>query len=316
MLFKFFIYGFVLIVIGLYTATFILAKRVESDFPPIGDFKSINGVNFHYVDTGPAGADASPAVVFIHGASGNLRDQMTVYKRQLEGKARAIFIDRPGQGYSEGFAGSNDPKQQASSIAKLLDVLEIEQAVIVGHSFGGVVAGAFGVLYPEKTAGLIFLAPVTHPWDTGVDWHYDLGNTPVLGWLFSNLVVVPVGHLIYPNAVKGVFVPNPMPEDYKETSGTRLILRPAAFHENAKDVARVIHHVKEFQHRYKEIKAPTYIFHGDQDDIVSLEIHSKNGLSNDIKGSKLVVLNGVGHKPDYLAQDQITKAILQILSDT
>jgi len=315
MLFKLFIAFVVLTIVGLYLTTFILTKHVEAEFPPIGGFKSINGVNFHYVDTGAQVGVSETAVVFIHGASGNLRDQMAVYKPQLEGKARAIFVDRPGQGYSEPFAGSNDPKAQASSIAGLLDTLGIEKAVIVGHSFGGVVAGAFGVLYPEKTAGLIFLAPVSHSWETGVDWHYDLGNTPVLGWLFSNLVVVPAGQFIYPNAVKGVFVPDPMPVNYKETSGTRLILRPSAFHENAKDVARVIHHVREFQHRYKEITVPTHIFHGDKDDIVSLEIHSINGLSKDIKGSKLHILEGVGHKPDYIAQDEITAVILKILSD-
>lgn len=316
MVFKFIMIFLALVVAGLYLATLVLSKRVEAEFPPIGDLRQINGADLHYVDTGAFEDKNQPVVIFIHGASGNLRDQMTVYKPQLAGKARAIFIDRPGQGYSEPFKGSNDPKAQAGSVAKLLDELQIDKAVIVGHSFGGVVAGAFGVLYPEKTAGLVFIAPVTHPWDTGVDWHYDIGNTPVLGWLFSNFVVVPAGHLIYPDAVHRVFSPDPMPHDYKETSGTRLILRPSAFHENAKDVARVIHHVREFQHRYQEISAPTYIFHGDKDDIVSVDIHSINGLSKDIKGSKLKILEGVGHKPDYIAQDEITEAIMKILSDS
>jgi len=268
------------------------------------------------VDTSSVGDEATPAVVFIHGAGGNLRDQMAVYRDQLSGKARAIFIDRPGQGYSEAFSGSNDVKQQASSIAKLLDTLNVDKAIIVGHSFGVVVAGAFGVLHPEKTAGLIFLAPVAYPWPGGVDWHYDVGNTPVLGWLFSNLIAVPAGNVIYPGAIKRLFAPNALPQDYEETSGTRLLLRPSMFLENAKDVAQVIHHVRAFNHRYKEIKAPTYIFHGDKDDVVSLEIHSINGLSKDIEDSKLTILEGVGHKPDYLARDQITKAILEILSDS
>ena len=50
----------------------------------------------------------------------------------------------------------------------------------------------------------------------------------------------------------------------------------------------------------------------DKDDIVYLEIHSINGLSKDIKGSKLFALEGVGHKPDYVASDQIIKSIIEI----
>ena len=309
---KFITIFLVLIVIGLSISTMLIVRDIEREFPPIGEFKTINGVKLHYVDTGAVDDRTKPAIVFLHGASGNLQDPLPIYKPRLEKDFRVIFLDRPGQGYSESFSGSNNPKMQADSVSKLLNELRIEQAIIVGHSFGGVVTGAFGVLHPEQTAGLVFLAPVTHPWGTGVDWHYDLGNTPVLGWLFSRLVIPTAGSYIYPKAVHRVFAPDPMPVDYKETSATKLVLRPSNFHENAKDVARVEAHVSEFSNRYKEITAPTVIFHGDQDDIVSLEIHSINGLSKDIEGSKLIILEGVGHKPDYVAADRIEAEIRRI----
>ena len=106
-----------------------------------------------------------------------------------------------------------------------------------------------------------------------------------------------------------------MPADYPEKSGTRLAIRPENFHENAKDVARVDVHVETFHPRYKEIKAPTVIFHGDKDDIVSLPIHSINGLSKDIEGAKLFVLEGVGHKPDYVAVDRVVEEIIGIATN-
>ncbi|MGI9351412.1 MAG: alpha/beta fold hydrolase [Rhizobiaceae bacterium] len=304
--------GFLLVTVvaGLWITTRIIVSDIEREFPPLGDFKTIDGARIHFVDTGPGDEVAKPPVVFIHGASGNLRDAQHIYKSRLKNRLRMIFVDRPGHGYSDPFPGSNDPKQQAGVIADLLDDLGIERAIVVGHSFGGVVTAAFGVLHPEKTAGVVFLAPVSHPWPTGVDWHYDVGNMPVIGWLFSNLLVTPVGSLIYPKAVKGVFTPDKMPGDYKETSGTRLVLRPWNFLENARDVARVYDHVVEFNRRYREISAPTVIYHGDEDDIVNHKIHSVNGLSKDIKGAKLVILKGVGHKPDHVAADQVAKDIL------
>jgi len=294
----------------LWGASFFIARDIVKEFPPIGDFREVfPGTKMHFVDSGPVPDVSLPAIVFLHGASGNLRDPLHVYRPRLEGSLRTLFVDRPGHGYSDSFAGSNDPKEQAKALAVLLDELEIQKAVIVGHSFGGVVTGAFGVLYPQKTAGLVFLAPVSHPWRTGVDWHYDVGNTPLIGTLFSYLIVPVAGSFIYPKAIKNVFTPNAMPVDYKETSATRLVLRPDNFLQNARDVARVSAHVEEFHPRYKEISAPVVIFHGDTDDIVSLEIHSVNGLSKDIKGAKLVVLEGVGHKPDYVAAEEIEAEI-------
>ena len=303
---------FVLTMAALFIYAYFIAKNIQEAFPAVGTFKTINGAKLHYVDTGEVEDKSKPAIIFIHGAGGNLQDPMPIYRKPLEDKFRVIFFDRPGQGYSEAFEGSNNITIQTSSIAKLMDELTIEKAIIVGHSFGGALASTFGVLYPQKTAGLILLAPVTHPWYTGLDWHYDLGNTPVLGWLFSHSLAPVAGNYIYPDAIKRLFLPNEMPKDYKETSATKLSLLPSNFHSNAKDVSGAHDHVEKFQHRYQEITAPTHIYHGDKDDIVSLEIHSINGLSKDIKHSKLFVLEGVGHKPDYVASDQIINSILEI----
>lgn len=316
LLFKILLGLFALTLSVLFFYAYVIAKNIRETFPPIGTFKTINGAKLHYVDTGDVADLTKPAIIFIHGAGGNLQDPMPIYREALEKKFRVIFLDRPGQGYSEAFEGSNDVAVQTSSIAKLMDELKTEKAIIVGHSFGGALASTFAVLYPEKTAGLILLAPVTHPWHTGVDWHYDLGNIPILGWVFSHTLAPVAGHYIYPNAIKRLFLPNEMPADYKEMSATKLALLPANFHSNSKDIARVHKHVETFQHRYKEITASTHIYHGDKDDIVSLEIHSINGLSKDITHSKLFVLEGVGHKPDYVASDQIINSIVEIAKET
>ncbi len=311
---KFLLGFFALVIIGLWIATFIISRNIESQFPPIGEFKTINSAKFHFVDTGNKKQTDQPPVIFIHGASGNLNDPLPVYSELLAEEMRLIFIDRPGQGYSEPFDGSNDPVAQASSIAGLMDELKIEKAVVLGHSWGGAVASSFGVLYPEKTAGLVLVSPVTHPWPgADVSWHFDVGNLPVIGWIFSNTLATPAGRLIYPGAIGRVFAPQKTPDDYQDTSATLLALRPSNFHENAKDVARVYDHVTRFQHRYKEITAPVHIYHGDVDDIVYAKVHSIDGLSKDIEGSKLTILEGVGHKPDYVARDQIAASIRELV---
>jgi len=308
--------GILLITIaGLWIASWVISQKIQDRFPPVGDFRIVNGARLHFVDTGNPSEKEKPAIVFIHGAGGNLNDPMPIYKKELESEFRLVFVDRPGQGYSKSFEGSDKVTSQTDSVALLLDKLDIDKAIVVGHSFGGALASAFGVLYPEKTAGLVLLAPVTHPWHTGVDWHYDLGNTPVIGWLFSRTLAPVAGYFIYPGAIKRLFLPDQQPRDYEDSSATKLALIPENFHANARDIARVHMHVEDFQNRYREIKTPVHIFHGDRDDIVSLQIHSIDGLSKDIPHSKLFVLEGTGHKPDYVASDQIARSIREIAAD-
>lgn len=260
-----------------------------------------------------ADADAQmPPIVFIHGASGNLRDQAASFLEPLQGRAELLFVDRPGHGYSERGGPENAyPDGQASAIARLMEKRGIERAIIVGHSFGGAIAASFGVLYPEKTAGLLFLAPATHPWPGGVDWYYNLASTPVVGPLFCHTVALHAGMARLDAATRGVFAPNPRPETYVGDTAPALVLRPAAFCANATDVANLQGYVTRFAERYREITAPTVIVTGDSDDIVLEEIHSR-GLARDIAGSELVWIKGLGHKPDYAARDLAIAAIEKI----
>lgn len=159
---------------------------IERRNPPIGEFAEINGARIHYVHIpAPANADLPP-IVFIHGASANLKDQMLPLRPLLEGRAEMLFFDRPGFGWSGRGPGNNeDPSAQANTIAALMDRLGIKKAIIVGHSFGGVVTAAFGREHADRTLGLVFLSPATHPWPGGAtSWYYDVTTIPVLGPLF------------------------------------------------------------------------------------------------------------------------------------
>ena len=312
---KFLVLFLLVVGVGLSVCTFLISRNISSKFPPTGDYLERNDAKLHYLDSGSPNSGASPVpVVFLHGASSNLNDQRAAFSAHLNAKIRQIYVDRPGHGYSAAFENSNDPVEQARAVADLLSHLEIEKAVISGHSFGSVVAAAFAVLYPKKTRGIVFLAPVSHPWPTGVDWYYDLSNMPFIGWLFTRTIAVPAGYLRYRSALRNVFSPQPVPVGYEEKSATRLVLRPENFHENAKDVAGLIDHVTRFAPRYREIKAPAVIFTGVEDDIVSNQIHA-DGLSKDIPHIKRIDLPDVGHKPDYAASEMIAEAILKLASD-
>ncbi|TIU75535.1 MAG: alpha/beta fold hydrolase, partial [Mesorhizobium sp.] len=108
---------------------------------------------------------------------------------------------------------------QADTIAALMDHLGIAKAIVVAHSFGGAITTAFARQHPEKTLGLVFLAPATHPWPGGATaWYYKLTAMPVIGWLFSETLAYPAGMLRIGDATACVFSPNEVPESYVDNA--------------------------------------------------------------------------------------------------
>ncbi|MGK9054766.1 alpha/beta fold hydrolase [Neorhizobium petrolearium] len=285
------------------------AKAIEAEFPNTGELIDVGGFRLNSLHVPkPPGADL-PAVVFIHGASGNLRDQETAFRRALDGRAEMLFVDRPGHGYSErGGSETGFPDGQAAAISRLMEKRGIGKAVIAGHSFGGAIAASFALFHPEKTAGLLLLSPATHPWPGGVDWYYDIAAKPWIGWLFTRLFSLPAGLMLMEKATRAVFHPNPRPEKYLQEGAPALVLRPENFRSNAVDCVNLNAYLHRTALRYREIGAPTVIVTGDSDAIVSAEIHS-HGFANAVAGSELVVIRHLGHKPDYMAPDVVIAAI-------
>ena len=301
------------LVFGLVAVTRVGSWLIERRNPSIGDFADIGGARIHYVHV-PAPANAElPPIVFIHGASANLRDQMLPLRPLLEGRAEMLFFDRPGFGWSGRGPGNNeDPSAQANTIAALMDRLGMKKAVIVGHSFGGAVTTAFGHEHPDKTLGLVFLAPATHPWPGGAtSWYYDLTTIPVIGWLFSETLAYPAGTLQMADATTCVFSPNKVPDNYLSLGSIPLVLRPSAFRANATDVAGLYRYALGAASHYNEIKTPTVVISGDRDKVVYAEIHSV-GLVRDIAGAELVWVHNLGHKPDWIAPDLVVGAIEKV----
>jgi len=289
--------------------TRIGAWLIERRNPPSGTFAVVDGIRVHHVHIAAPEKAELPPLVFIHGASANLNDQMVPLRPLLEGRAEMLFFDRPGHGWSERGAGDKTPDAQAKLLAALMDQYGIDRAIIVAHSFGGSLAAAFALSYPDRVAGLIFASAATHPWPGGkTSWYYRMTTLPVIGWLFSETISYPAGAARIRSATDCVFAPNSIPERYLDRAAIELVLRPSAFRANAIDVESLYTFALANQPRYHEIKAPTVVISGDSDTVVYEEIHSI-GLSRDIPGAELLWIKNLGHKPDWIAPDLIVSAI-------
>jgi len=280
---------------------------------PAGRFVPVTGGRLHVVEIGPQHPTDDPPVVLLHGASGNLEDQRLTLGNALAQKRRVILIDRPGHGFSErpGRAADASPRRQAALIAEAVTRLGVERAVIVGHSWSGALAAAYALDFPKRVAGLVLLAPVTHPWPGGIFWYNRLTTTPVIGALFAHAFALPLGLCMIKGALNSVFAPQTVPLDYVRRAAARLVLRPAEFIANAQDIAALKAFVTAQVPRYCEIAVPTAIVSGDRDDTVALETHARAAAML-VPNAKLIVLDGVGHMPHHAAPEAIVAAIEEL----
>ena len=287
--------------------TAVAVPRIIQQNSAEGRFVDVPGGHMHVVELGAARA-GEPAIVMVHGASGNLEDLRPL--GELLKAHRVILIDRPGHGWSDRPGGAEDasPARQAALISQALTGMGVNKVILVAHSLGGAVATAFALAEPKRVAGLVLLAPVTHPWPGGIAWYYTLTSTPLIGPLFAFTIAPPIGLVVLPKAVEGVFAPKPAPPDYAEKTKAYLVLRPSEFIANAQDVSALLDFVKQQSPRYGELKMPVAIFSGDSDDVVSVNIHSR-AFAKQVPQTQLTVPPGVGHMPHYAEPEMIAAAI-------
>src|SRR5262249_47691164 len=152
-------------------------------------------------------------VLLIHGASGNLEDMRLALGERLSRRHRVILVDRPGHGWSTRPVGDDyaSPDRQARIIAKALDRLRRARRVVAGHSWGGALAAAFALDFPQRPGGLVLISAVTHPWPGGISWYYNASAVPIMGPLFANTLALPFGSLLVEPTSRGVFAPAAMP---------------------------------------------------------------------------------------------------------
>jgi pimeloyl-ACP methyl ester carboxylesterase len=280
--------------------------------PPIGRFIDTTSGRQHVLVVGPdTGARASaPTVVLVHGASANLNDMRIALVGRLRARHRVIALDRPGNGWSERAGGAADaaPRRQAAVLHEVLGKLGVERPVLLGHSWGGALATAYALDYPDALRGLVLVAPVTHPWGTGLPWHSILTNTPVLGALFAYTVALPAAYLTLDWFVALAFGPQQAPPGYVDRAAIALALRPAAIRANSADLAALEATIAAQAARYASIKTPAVIVAGTADRILRPRVHARS-IAAELPQARLIMLRGVGHMPHHMAPERIVEAV-------
>ncbi|WP_442968598.1 alpha/beta fold hydrolase [Ralstonia sp. 1B3] len=99
---------------------------------------------------------SGPAVVLLHGF-GDTGDMWAPLAAELARTHTVVVPDLRGMGLSSHPEGGYDKRTQAGDIRAVLTKLNIDQADVVGHDIGTMVAFAYAARYPDKTTRLVVM---------------------------------------------------------------------------------------------------------------------------------------------------------------
>lgn len=133
---------------------------------------TLGALDYVEVNTPSATGRAKPLIVFVHGTPGSysafrsyLRDPV------MQDRFHMISVTRPG------WRNDEDEKvpsldEQAEALRPLLEMDSSGRgAILMGHSYGGPVIARTAMNYPERVAGLVFVATTGDPQLSGPRWY-------------------------------------------------------------------------------------------------------------------------------------------------
>lgn len=276
-----------------------VARRIERMVPPDGAFREIGGRRLHYRDIGQG-----PAVVMIHGLAGQMRNFAAVADL-LHGDHRVILIDRPGSGHSPG-RGGDTLAGQAALVAGLIDQLQLDRPLVVGHSLGGAVAMALALNHADRIAGLALVAPLTQVQEeVPAAFRGLLIASPLARAVLARTLAIPMIRLRSAQSREVLFAPEPVTADFETRYGGAMLARPRAFYAASSEMVAVNDALAPLVARYGEIGVPVRILFGAGDEVLGAAVHGTRTAAA-VPGARCTIVEDAGHmlpvtRPDRVA---------------
>jgi pimeloyl-ACP methyl ester carboxylesterase len=251
-------------------------------------FIALDGMQVHMRDEGVR--DDPFPIILLHGTGSSLHTWRG-WIDGLKGSHRLISLDRPGFGLTgPNPSGDYSMRYYSDFLARFLDRLDIERAIIVGHSSGGQMAWQFASRYPDRVAGLIMLAPAGYPRTTPLPAGLKIAMSPWASPLLEH--ILPRSEV--KKGLQGMFGdPSKVTSEMVERS-YQLALRPG----NRKTLGQTLRQqlATDESANIANIHTPTLVIWGAKDTVVPM-VPDAERFRNDIAGCELTTFSALGHMP-------------------
>ena len=113
-------------------------------------FAAVNGIRIHYELSG-----TGPRLLHISGSGGDLRRQPGVFDSPLSAHFEILAYDQRGLGQTDKLDGTYTMMDYAQDANDLLDVVGWDRCMVIGISFGGMVAQELALHSPQRVERLV-----------------------------------------------------------------------------------------------------------------------------------------------------------------
>ena len=283
-----------------------MAYAVQVFHAPTEGYIVVDGVRLHYWERG-----TGSAVVLLHGNGSMIGDFVSSgITDRIATSHRVIVFDRPGFGYSERPRGRTwGPSEQAKLLLRAFGLLGIERPVVVGHSWGTLVALAISLEAPEHVAGLVLLSGYYYPVPHVIA--RSRPRTPIMNEVMLHAMMPFVGHAMVLSALMSIFAPCVVPARFWRQYSIRLALRPSQLRAVAEEAEMLPDSAEALCRHYKELDVPVHLIAGSDDRVVETERHSAR-LHRELGSSTFCSVPGKGHMIHHAAPLEVVTAITEM----
>lgn len=285
------------------------AHEAEHRHPPRGRFLRVRDVRLHVLDSDPWVRHPAP-VVLLHGNGACVEDwQASGLYDRLRAERRVIAFDRPGFGHSNRPGHTRwTPEAQADLIVQTFDGLGIDRAIVVGHSWGAMVAAALAIRHPGRVAKAVLASGYYFPTARQEVMLFSSMAMPLIGNVMRQTVSPLLARMTAPRVIKTIFAPRPVDPRFTAGFPLELCFRPSQLRALAEDTDMMVPAARRLARDYAGIAVPVEIVTGDADRICDPARQSL-ALAKVVPDQRLTVVEGGGHMVHYDATETFAEVI-------
>ncbi len=250
---------------------------------------TVGGVNIAYAEAG-----TGTPILFVHGNFASKR-WFTPQLLEPPPDARVLALDLPNFGDSDALPEDVSIEAYARWLEGFIDVLELKDVTLVGHSLGGAVVQVAAARQPERYRGLVLINAAPPDGLKTPEEHYpylELFKTNRSLLAQSLVAVMPTVRLDY----------------FDDLVSDAWKMNRTAFTENARALNNY-----DVTAALSEVTVPVLVLHGGHDTLVTEEMARRTAAV--FENSRLELWPEVGHSPQLEAPERFNALLSTFIAE-
>ncbi len=267
-----------------------------------GKFISVNGEQIRYFQKG-AGKD----ILLVHGTPGSLEDWQPLMDT-LAINFRVTAFDRPGHGYSSANQTDYSLAGNARVIDRLIKKMALDNVLLIGYSYGGIIAAHVAVNPNPKIASVVIVAAPLYQIE--VNGMLPILTLPLLGRGFCVILARTGAPKMMTQVIIDLFNGNrdKISNEFIDLR-KKIWAQPKVIYAMSKEIVNAPKNLNTTTSKYAQIKISVTIVAGDKDKKSIIE--DSKGAHAVIPNSKLVIFDKTAHYVQY----EKVEALSDIIKD-